>query len=58
MSNIAFNLSSASVFIQPEEFQALEPQVIAAAKMLDYRSGPGALKELWSKGHRNPQGLA
>ncbi|MCK6693254.1 MAG: glucose-6-phosphate isomerase [Thermoanaerobaculia bacterium] len=41
MSNIAFNLSSASVFIQPEEFQALEPQVIAAAKMLDYRSGPG-----------------
>lgn len=41
MSNIAFNLSSASVFIQPEEFQAIEPQVIAAAKMLDYRSGPG-----------------
>lgn len=41
MPYITFDPSPAAQFIQTEEFQALEPQIMAAAKMLDYRSGPG-----------------
>lgn len=41
MPGITFDSSPASSFIRTEEFSALEPQVTAAAKMLDFRSGPG-----------------
>lgn len=41
MPGITFDSSPASSFIRAEEFSALEPQVTAAAKMLDFRSGPG-----------------
>lgn len=41
MPSISFDLSPESSFIDTGELSALEPQVLAAAKMLDYRSGPG-----------------
>lgn len=41
MPGITFDSSPASSFIRAEEFSALEPQVVAAAKLLDFRSGPG-----------------
>jgi len=42
MSNIKLDLSHTQAFIRPEEFSAIEPQVLAAAKVLDNRTGPGA----------------
>jgi glucose-6-phosphate isomerase len=41
MSLITLDLSPATPFLHPEELSALEPQVLAAAKILDGRSGPG-----------------
>jgi glucose-6-phosphate isomerase len=41
MSLITLDLSPAAPFLHPEELSALEPQVLAAAKMLDSRTGPG-----------------
>lgn len=41
MSLITLDLSPAAPFLHPEELSALEPQVLAAAKILDSRTGPG-----------------
>jgi glucose-6-phosphate isomerase len=42
MSNIQLDLTHTHSFIRPEEFSAIEPQVLAAAKVLDGRNGPGS----------------
>ncbi len=42
MSNIQLDLSHTHKFIRSEEFSAIEPQVLAAAKVLDGRNGPGS----------------
>ena len=42
MSFISLDLSPAAPFVQPEELSVLEPQVMAAAKMLDSHTGPGS----------------
>lgn len=42
MSNIQLDLTHTRAFIRPEEFSAIEPQVLAAAKVLDGRKGPGS----------------
>ncbi len=41
MTHIHLELAQAAEFIRPEEFSAIEPQVLAAAKVLDSRKGPG-----------------
>ena len=42
MALIQFDNSKASAFIRPDELAALAPQVLAAAKVLEERSGPGS----------------
>lgn len=42
MTNIQLDLTHAQTFIRPEEYAAIEPQVVAAAKVLDSRRGPGS----------------
>jgi len=42
MSHIQLDLTHTRTFIRPEEFSAIEPQVLAAAKVLDSRRGPGS----------------
>lgn len=42
MTNIQLDLTHTRAFIRPEEFSAIEPQVLAAAKVLDGRQGPGS----------------
>lgn len=42
MTNIQLDLTHAQAFIRPEEYTAIEPQVVAAAKVLDSRRGPGS----------------
>ena len=41
MANIELDLSPVDPFIRPEEFSNIEPQILAAAKVLDSRKGPG-----------------
>lgn len=42
MTNIQLDLTHTRAFIRLEEFSAIEPQVLAAAKVLDGRQGPGS----------------
>ncbi|MFN0016391.1 MAG: glucose-6-phosphate isomerase [Saprospiraceae bacterium] len=42
MPNIRLDLAHTEAFIRPEEFSAIVPQVLAAAKVLDGRNGPGS----------------
>ncbi len=41
MSHLSLDLAPLAPFVRPEEFSALEPQLLAAAKVLDGRKGPG-----------------
>ncbi|MBK8969322.1 MAG: glucose-6-phosphate isomerase [Saprospiraceae bacterium] len=41
MAFISLNLTHTTNFIEPAEFDAIEPQVQAAAAVLEHRSGPG-----------------
>ncbi len=41
MQYISFDATSAQKFIKEEEISAIEPQVMAAAKLLESKSGPG-----------------
>lgn len=41
MTPVSLDLTHTHAFIQPPEFEAMEPLVLAAAAVLDNRSGPG-----------------
>lgn len=41
MNQLNFDATAAALFIQPSEWSAIEPQVVAASKLLESRKGPG-----------------